>query len=129
MTLDVVFAFLIGVAAGALVTGLTIRRSPTGGVALRPSKRQQKILATLPPDPVLPNIQDLVREEAEELGLLGIPGGAGVPIHIRLKVWKRDHESGECTSGSWAFRVRDGVPPAEAQVDDVTLTCLPEGAI
>jgi hypothetical protein len=126
--LDVVIAFLIGLLGGAVLTTLTIRRSPSGGVVLRPSKRQQKILATLPPDPVLPSIQDLVLEEAQEIGLLELPGGAGVPVHVRLKVWKRDHDPAGCTSGSWTYRVRDGVSPADAGVDDVTLTCLPEGA-
>ena len=116
-------AFLAGLAVGALLTGLTMRRTPEGKIALRPSKRQQRILAVLPPDPPRPTIEDLVREEAEALGVPHIPGGAEIALHVRLKVWKRDHDPDGCHGGRWVFRIRAGVAPADAGADDVSLVC------
>lgn len=121
--MDLLAAFVIGLAAGALLTGLTMRRTPQGKLGLRPSRRQLRILASLPPDPELPTIDDLVREEADALGLLDVPGPAGIALHVRLKVWKRDHDSAGCPGGSWAYAVREGVVPADAGVEDVTLVC------
>ena len=107
-----------------LVTALTMRRTPEGRLALKPSKRQQRILATLPPDPHRPSIEDLVREEADSLGVPDVEGGAGIALHVRLKVWKRDHDPERCHGGRWVFRIRSEVAPAEAGPDDVTLECV-----
>lgn len=116
--------FVAGIAAGVIVTMLTMRRTPEGRLALKPSKRQQRILASLPPDPYRPSIEDLVREEADALGVPDVEGGAGIALHVRLKVWKRDHDPDGCHDGRWVFRIRSGVEPAEAGPDDVTLECV-----
>jgi hypothetical protein len=121
--LDLLVAFVAGLAAGALVTGLTMRRTPEGRLALRPSRRQQRILAALPPNPDIPTIADLVREEAEALGVEEVAGGDGIALHVRLKVWKRDHDPDRCHGGRWVFRLRSGVAAADAGPDDVSLEC------
>jgi hypothetical protein len=121
--LDLVVAFVAGLAVGALVTGLTMRRTADGRLALKPSRRQQRILASLPPDPPIPSIDDLVREEATALGVPDVAGGDGIALHVRLVVWKRDHDPERCSRGRWVFRIRTDVAPADAEPDDVSLEC------
>jgi len=126
VTVDQVLVFLVGAVVGVLGAVAAMRRPGSGRrSASRPSKRQQEILALLPPDPVRPTIDDLVLEEAQGLGLLGIPGGEGIPLHIRLRVWRRDHDAAPCRSGTWAYQVRTGVAPSAATLEDVTLLCMP----
>ena len=127
---DVFVALAIGFVAGVLVGRILGRPSNEQGTrTFRPTKRQRRILETLTPDPVVPSIQELVVAEAKEVGVDATPGADGVPLHIRLKAWKRDRDGvGPCDDGRLRFRVRESVEPGRAQVGDVTLVCEPDEA-
>ena len=89
----------------------------------RPTKKQRQILATLPPDPPLPTIEDLVAEELEETGAGRIAGAAALQPPVALKVFRRD------TRRAWTgvpserlrFVVDDGVEPTAATPEQVRL--------
>jgi len=120
--MEIVLAFLAGGLIGWLIGWLGRRSGDEEKRAFRPNKRQRKILATLPPDPVLPTLDELVREEAEELGVDRIPGADDVPLGIRLRVWKRDHElRGPCER--WQFVIASGVDAHAATADQIRLEC------
>ena len=95
-----------------------------------PRSRQARIMAKLEPLPEIPTVMDLVREEIEETGVERIPGHEGLPGHVMLKVFKRDHLIRErCTHDSYEFVVRDGVSAPDALEDDVTLFCSRCGVV
>ncbi len=129
MTVETGVAFFAGLLLGWVAARVTAAASGEGGTrqkrTFRPNKRQRKILATLPPDPERPTLEQLVIEEAAELGVDSIPGAAGVHLGIRLKVWKRDHAAEEpCEPPSqWRFVLAAGVEPASATESDVRLEC------
>jgi|AMFO01.1.fsa_nt_gi hypothetical protein len=59
------------------------------------------------------DIMDLVHEEAAVLGIEAIPGGDGVPLVVRLKVWRRDVATG--TDPSRLRFVVEGDPAAATE--------------
>ncbi len=123
--MDLAIAFVIGGLCGWLLARVTGQRSEPGERrTFRPNKRQRKILATLPPDPVRPSFEDLVREEAIEQGVDQIPGAGNVSLAIRLKVWVRDHADLEpCAATQLVFVLAHGVDPAAATETDLRLEC------
>jgi hypothetical protein len=121
--MELALAFVLGGICGWLIGRFA--RADRGGDprTFRPNKRQRKILATLPPDPARPTIDELVQEEAHELGVDRIPGADAVPLGVRLKAFKRDHAStGPCSDGSWWFVV-DERAPEPITADRVRLEC------
>ncbi len=123
--MEVVLALLVGIGLGWLLgrrsatsdePGASSPRSP------RPTKKQRQILATLPPDPPLPTIEDLVAEELEETGAGRIAGAAALQPPVALKVFRRDTPGLEgVPSEHLRFLVDDGVDPAAATLDQVRL--------
>lgn len=128
MSLETLLALVAGVAVGFLIGRVAPQSGPAPGPGKhRPTKRQRQILDTLPPDPVAPSIEELVLEEAESLGILDIPGATGVPVHVRLKVWKRDHGPlDSCPSGAHQYRLKQDVEPTSATETDLELICMDE---
>jgi hypothetical protein len=125
--MEIAIAFVLGGLCGWAIASATRRSDkPRGQRTFRPNKRQRKILATLPPDPVRPSIHELVAAEAAELGVDQIPGADDVLLGVRLKVWKRDHEVAEpCDPALWRFVVAHNVVAAAATDTDVRLECGP----
>ncbi len=74
--------------------------------------------------PPRPTIQELMAEEVRETGVDQIPGGDGLEVPVRLKVWHRDaHVRSGCADDALRFVVNEGVDPATATEDDVMLVC------
>ncbi|HSF87595.1 MAG TPA: hypothetical protein VLG28_18290 [Acidimicrobiia bacterium] len=122
--MELALAFVLGGLCGWLLGRFVGNDRSDDPRTFRPNKRQRKILATLPPDPERPSIEALVQEEAQELGVDRIPGGETIPLGIRLKVWKRDHESaGPCDDQSWHFVVEPPPTGAPVTADQVRLEC------
>ena len=68
------------------------------------------------------DIMDLVMEEAEDIGLDGIPGADGVDVVVRLRVWHRDaHVRELCPDPSLLRFVLFPDAPAEPGDDDLRL--------
>jgi len=93
----------------------------------RMSSRQRKLAKlkefeeSLPPRPT---IQELMAEEVRETGVDRIPGGDGLEVPVRLKVWHRDeHVRRNCADGALRFVVSEGVDRPTASEDDVMLVC------
>ncbi len=86
------------------------------------------ILASLPPDPVRPTLEELVADEAAALGVHRIPAPPEVPLHVLLVAWKRDRPGlGDCPDSRLRFATdvaTSGVPTA----DRVRLVCDPGAA-
>ena len=54
------------------------------------TRRQRDVLATIDPPKPLPTIEELVAEEAAETGVNTIPGGDGLDVSLKLRVYWRD---------------------------------------
>lgn len=127
------------IVAGAVIITLNRRtRNKAREAALEPvespstprplSKRQQRIVATLEPDKEPPSIEDLVAAEAKDTGVNDIPGGDGLDVSLKLRVYWRDEIVRQgCTDGVLEFRIEAGVDPAAAETDDVRLVCVRGG--
>ncbi len=92
----------------------------------RKSRRQRKLEQLREADP-LPEpkpIHDIMMEEAADLGIDRIPGGDGIDMPIRLKVFRRDEAVRTGCAGELRYEVATGVDPADATVDDVRLVCV-----
>jgi hypothetical protein len=90
------------------------------------SRRQRKLEAyrAANPDPEIPSIIELMQQEAEETGVNEVPGGEGIQVPIKLRVWRRDALVREaCTTGV-RFEIAAGVEPSAATEDQVHLICL-----
>ena len=89
------------------------------------SKRQQRVVASLEPAKERPTIEQLVAEEAAATGVNEIPGGQGLDVSLKLRVYWRDEvvRSG-CEDGTIEFRIEEGVDPEAANTDDVRLVCV-----
>lgn len=119
------------IAVGALIFAFSFagRARKAQGVDDPPkkrlSKREKKLeqLRQYDPLPEPKAILDIVREEAEDLGVNDVPGGEGLDIPVKLKVWHRDEAIREACNGDVRYDVAAGVPPGEATVDDVRLVC------
>lgn len=123
--MEVAIAFVVGGVCGWLVARLG-QRNDAAKRTFRPNRRQRKILAALPPDPVRPTIEDLVAEEAAELGVDVIPGADEVALGVRLRVWKRDRpDLGDCPDHRLHFVVT-ALDSITATAADVTLQCRPD---
>ena len=86
------------------------------------SRRQRRIISKLEPEPELPTLMDLVREEIADLGLEDIPGAAELSKPVMLKVYRRDVRD-DCTHDAYQFVVSEGVEPRDALEADVELLC------
>jgi hypothetical protein len=95
----------------------------------RKSRRQRKLeqIREFDPLPEPKSVFDIMMEEAAELGLDAIPGGEGLEVPVKLKVWRRDAAVREACAGAVRFELADGVAAETATVDDVRLVC-PEPA-
>lgn len=94
------------------------------------SRRQQRIVSTLEPDKELPSIQDLVEAEAADTGVNDIPGGDGLDVSLKLRVFWRDEVVRRgCDDGQLEFRIDGGVSPDEAETEDVRLVCVRNGVV
>ena len=94
------------------------------------SRRQQRIVSTLEPTKELPSIEQLVAEEARETGVNEIPGGEGLDVSLKLRVYWRDEVVRQgCSDGVLEYRVDDGVDPAQAETEDVRLVCVRNGVV
>ena len=93
--------------------------------APRQSRRQRKLdkLREMDPLPEPRSMFDIMMEEAAELGVDEIPGGEGLEVPVKLKVFRRDARVREECTGVVRFAIVGGVEPAHATVDDVRLLC------
>jgi hypothetical protein len=88
----------------------------------RAQRRVEEFRASVPP-PATTSIEEIAHAEAEELGLLTLPGADGLDVAVLLPVWRRDEELRSRCSGQIGYGIADGVSPAEATPDDVWLVC------
>lgn len=123
--MELVIALAVGVGIGWL---LGHRRAPgepgreAAPVGRRPTRKQRQILATLPPDPRPPTIEELVAEELEATGAAEVPGAERLPPEVALKVFTRDRPVlGAVPVDRLRFVVDAGVAAAEATADQVRL--------
>ncbi len=54
------------------------------------SRRQRRVLEKLEPEPEIPTLMDLVREEIEVLGIEDVAGSEDLSLPVMLRVFKRD---------------------------------------
>ena len=93
------------------------------------TKRQQQLLASMAPPPNIPTIEELVAQEAAATGVNHIPGGDGLDVSLKLRVYWRDEVvRNGCEDGQLEFRMNGGVLPEAADTDDVRLVCVRAGA-
>ena len=93
-------------------------------VEAKPKTKQHQKIQQFEPEHTPPSIEDLIEEEAADLGLNEIPGGEGVETSVKLRVWHRDASARSgCADGALHYEVDDGVEPAEAQLGQVHLRC------
>jgi hypothetical protein len=127
----IAFIAFLGVAGFLYVRMLRARKeNPEFEGIERPkrlSKRERKLQQlrefedSIPPRPT---IEELIEAEIRDTGVDRIPGGDGVAVPIRLKVFHRDtHVRTGCADDGLRFLVTEGVDAAEATVDDVMLVC------
>lgn len=94
------------------------------------SRRQQRIVSTLEPTKELPSIEQLVADEARETGVNTIPGGEGLDLSLKLRVYWRDEIVRQgCTDGMLEYRIDEGVDPEQAETEDVRLVCVRNGVV
>jgi len=80
--------------------------------------------------PPRPTIQELMAQEVADTGVDQVPGGDGLEIPVRLKVWHRDeHVRRGCVDGALRFVLSEGVDRANATEDDVMLVCDEAGDV
>ena len=94
----------------------------------KPKAKQHKKIQEFEPEHTTPSIEDLIEEEAADLGLNDIPGGEGIETSVKLRVWHRDGSvrSG-CAGGTLRYEIDDGVEPADAELGQVHLSCTKSG--
>lgn len=121
--MEILAAFL-----GGLVIGWLAGRSggrtdqPAESRTFKPTKRQRQILATLPPDPKVPSLDDLIEEEVADLGLHDVPGSEQLSAQVMLKVWKRDRPLVDPgPTDILAFEIVTAASHPHVTVDDVRL--------
>ena len=101
---------------------------PAPSKARNLSKRQQRIVSTLEPMKEAPSIEELVAAEAADTGVNEIPGGDGLDVSLKLRVYWRDEVVRRgCEDGVLEFRVQEGVDRAAAETEDVRLVCVRNG--
>ncbi len=88
----------------------------------RAQRRVEEFRASVPP-PATPSIEEIARAEAEDLGLLDLPGAEGLPINVLLLVWRRDEAVRTRCDGRLGFELTAGIDPGDATEGDVRLTC------
>ena len=95
----------------------------------RAQRKVEELRASVPPTPMA-SIEEIARAEAEDLGLLDLPGAEDLPINVLLLVWRRDESVRSRCDGRLGYELTAGVEPADATEHDVRLTCdrplLPE---
>jgi hypothetical protein len=122
---EVAIALVVGIGLGWLLgrrSGTSDEPDASTPRRPRPTKKQRQFLATLPPDPPLPTIEDLVAEELEETGAGRIAGAGALQPPVALKVFRRDALGVDGVPPErLRFVVDDGVEPAAATTDQVRL--------
>lgn len=90
----------------------------------KPLAKQHRKIQEFEPVHEGPSIEDLIEEEAADLGLHDIPGGEGVASSVKLRVWHRDAgaRSG-CAEGVLRYEVDAGVDSEAADIAQVHLRC------
>jgi hypothetical protein len=121
----------VGILIVAIAVSLTLGRmflKRNEWVDEKPKAKQHQKIQQFEPEHATPSIEDLIEEEAADLGLNDIPGGDGVETSVKLRVWHRDSavRSG-CADGTLRYEVDAGVEPADAELGQVHLRCLASG--
>lgn len=117
------------VLAGILLARVRNRAKPEpieSGVQIpaSASRRQRRILTALEPDPQIPTLMDLVREEIADLGIEDIPGHEDISGPTLLKVYRRDERVREqCPHNGYGYVVANGIRRDEATDEQVWLYC------
>ncbi len=94
------------------------------------TKRQRQLVANMAPPPQMPTIEELVAEEAAATGVNDIPGGDGLDVSLKLRVYWRDEVvRGGCEDGNLEFRIDGGASIEAAGIDDVRLVCVRDGVV
>ncbi len=125
---------VVFLAAGVVLGWLLGRRTsqpprspgtPNGNTeGRRLTRKQQQIVAMLPPDPTPKTLEQLLAEEVEETGVDRITGAGGIPLPVRLKVYHRDRPGlGECDESHLRFTLTAHTDPSEATVETTHLVC------
>ena len=85
------------------------------------TKRQQRILESLPQDDPRPTLTDLIVEEATRLGIPDIPAEDDIDLGVRLAVFKRDLGSDAPSDlDDYSYVVEDGAAPP-FEIGDIRL--------
>lgn len=140
MTQALVSFAVFVVVAGAIVFTLTRRTrnkmrdalaEENAVVPMRPrNKREQVAMATTEADKPLPTIEELVAAEAADTGVNEIPGGDGLDVSLKLRVYWRDEVVRKgCSDGHIEFRIADDTTAEAAGTDDVRLVCVRDGVV
>lgn len=132
MTAAITFLAFIAIAGFFYVKMIRARdANPEYEAEPRPTRRlsskQRKLEklkefeASIPPRPT---IQELMYAEVRETGVDQIPGGDGLELPVRLKVWHRDEPvRAGCAEGGLRYVLSEGTDPASATEEDVMLVC------
>ncbi len=70
-----------------------------------------------------PDIMELVKQEVEDTGVLGVPGSEGVDVTVLLQVWQRDVAVRESCADGLRFKTVEGTAAEAASADTVRLVC------
>lgn len=93
------------------------------------TRRQQELMAKMAPPPEIPTIEELVAEEAAATGVNDIPGGEGLDVSLKLRVYWRDEVvRNGCEDGHLEYRIDPGIARDSADTDDVRLVCVRDTA-
>ena len=94
------------------------------------TRRQREVLTTMQPAKPAPTIEELVAAEAADTGVNDIPGGDGLDVSLKLRVYWRDEVVRRgCEDGRLEFRVADDVDSENADTGDVRLVCVRNGRV
>lgn len=95
----------------------------------KPLNKQHRKIQQFEPNHEAPSIEDLIEEEAADLGLHDIPGGDGVASSVKLRVWHRDAAvRSSCSDGALHYELDAGTDPETADIGSVHLRCDPDAA-
>lgn len=96
--------------------------APPRSSLTRAQRRVEELRRSLPPIDT-PSVEDIARSEAEDLGLNDIPGNEGLSLQVKLVVWHRDEDLATRCGDGLRYQIAEGVDPADAGADDVSLVC------
>ena len=119
----IAIAMMIVVVALVMTLGrMFVRRDRL--VDEKPLAKQHRKIQEFEPVHEAPSIEELIEEEAADLGLHDIPGGEGIETSVKLRVWHRDGAArSNCAEGALRYEVDSGVDPDAADIAQVHLLC------